>query len=301
MNDSLQITFYVLLAISLVIRLLTWLTRDDTPPVSYLPPPLVTDSQRLAGTDLEEDKSKDDLTDDQIDDFIKILREKLPNKPTAHNLPFVVKHHEGMDKWGNDKLENYYTKRVNEICDFIFLYPAIKTLFVTSIDVPAKYVYYDGVHLLEINLSLLHPNIHCAVISRELTRYYLKLHNIVLPDIQSNNYLFDIATVYLGFGFQILNARNHLILEGPSLRYGLDLLKPIKMTINRDSIMRAIVATAKVRKQQPYFVISQFHSQNRTWAKRRLFELIQEYKAHKGEGLHTNHSNEFPNPEEGDK
>jgi hypothetical protein len=288
---DLQIIIYVILAISLVVWLLIWLTRDEISPLARHQPPVVINSQ----SPLEDGKAKDNLTDVQIANFIKILREKLPSKPTTHNLPFIAKPPEGMDNWENGTLEKFCTKQVNEICDFIFLQPAIKILFVTSIDVPAKYVYYDGVHLLLINVRLLGSNNYCAFISREITGYYLKIHNVVIPDIESNNYLLDIATIYLGFGFQVLKAGQNQISKGTSFRYRLDPVTPIRLTINRDSIMRAIIATAKVRKQQPYIVISQFDPKNRKWAKHLLLELIQEYKSFKGAGPDPNDRNESPN------
>lgn len=227
--------------------------------------------------DFDLDKTKASLTDEKIDFYIQLLKKRLPRKATAYNAPFRFAHKIPFDRLSDEQKETYFRDYTAEVCKFLLLPKSIHILFVNTMKEPGKYVFFDGLHHIQIRPGLATGAVYWAVLAHEITHYYLYTHQISLPDTLSNEYLTEIAAVYLGFGFQMLDGYRAKIVEkdalnqrGESVGY-----------VNRDTILRAIIATAKTRKQQPYHIIEQFDSENKTWARRRLHESIKEYEAFK--------------------
>jgi hypothetical protein len=221
------------------------------------------------------DKQKSNLTDDQIHQFIQILRRSIPRKPTMQNLPFrSFPKRKVMSYFSRSHKEQYFRDYSEAVCLFLMLPKAIHVMFMDNLNVPGIYRLNDGLHSIQIKPGMANNSVYKAILAHEIAHYYLYSHNIVLPDTQNNEYLTEIAAVYLGFGF--------LMLEGYGMFKNNNTYEMVGY-ISQSTIKRAIIATAKSRKQQPYHIFNQFGILDKLWARKQLSDLMAEYNRAKSE------------------
>lgn len=223
------------------------------------------------------DAQKTNLSYEQIDHFISILRKRLPPKPTTNNLPFHFEHPADINRWPDQRLEPYFKNYVAELCKFLRLPKSIHVMFAKTMNEPGKYIQFEGLQHIQIRPGLAEKSVYWAVISHEIAHYYLYSYNLILQGEQLNEMLTEVAAIYLGFGFQLLEGYRTFSWEEGRMKRSESV-----GYINRASIMRGIIATAKARKQHPYHIISKFPTEkDRQWARGQLADLIKAYEAHR--------------------
>lgn len=223
------------------------------------------------------DARKTNLSYEQIEHYISILRKRLPQKPTANNLPFHFEHPADINTWPDHRLEPYFKNYVAEVCKFLRLPKSIHVIFTKTMKEPGKYIQFEGLQHIQIRPGLAEKSVYWAVISHEIAHYYLYTYNVVLQGEHINEMLTEVAAIYFGFGFQLLEGYQTFSWEEGQMRRSESV-----GYINRASIMRGIVATAKARKQHPYHIISKFPTkEDRLWAQGQLADLIKAYEAHR--------------------
>jgi hypothetical protein len=249
--------------------------------ISSITSPWSSSLPALSDMDSELDEQKENLTDQQINYYIQILSSKLPAKTTAKNVPFRYEQRVNVENMSIEEKEIHLRAFADEVCKFLLLPKSIYVMFSKSMNAASKYVNADGLHHIELSADLANDKVRRAVLAHAITQYYLNYHNIYIDDDQHYENLTAVASIYLGFGFLMLEGYRAYEVPDEFLNNALRKLYRSVGHINRDTILRGIIATAKARKQQPFIVIDHFRSDHRGWAKRQLSDLIKEYKQHK--------------------
>lgn len=233
------------------------------------------------------DEQKENLTDQQINYYIQILSSKLPAKTTAKNIPFRYEQRVNIEKLSIEEKEIQLRVFADEVCKFLLLPKSIYVMFLKSMNAVSKYVNADGLQHIELSTDLANDKVNRAVLANAITQHYLNYHNVYINEEQHDKNLTAVASIYLGFGFLMLEGYRAYEVPDEFLNNSLRKLYHSVGHINRDTILRGIIATAKARKQQPFIVIEHFRSDHKGWAERQLRDLIKEYKQHQKKAATT--------------
>ena len=195
------------------------------------------------------------LSDEQIKCCISELEKKaikslkLPNSQIDLRKRLV-------DKKEYTPLE-IMQKFANEICAHLFITARFTIKIVEKLDegVAGKYSQGQGSPVIEIPNPMEYSIEQIfAILSHEITHYFLiKKRKIIFKNNQENEIFTEISSVYLGFGF--------LILEGYLPRIGFTSKFVTEQSVgyfSTDTVKRAILLTAKIRKQNKQEILDYF-------------------------------------------
>jgi len=205
-----------------------------------------------------------------VEKAIALLKNRLPAKPTAVNYQLTTKML-GKDIPVNLSMVNKLQRLADAMCRHLLLPKSIPVrLAMTS--GAGQYSNVNGREEITLNAAVVGDNAEqlAAVLAHEVAHYYLHHHGIRLKDTAQNEFLTEMAAVYLGFGFLLQQGYAYLK-KGDSIhKVGY---------INKVKVFDAIVETTLVRRQSPFHVIDNLSLSDKAKARYRLDGLVREYKA----------------------
>ena len=210
----------------------------------------------------DENRSADYLSDAQIQEYMTIIQQSFPKEPTVINLPYASKNDTGPENWSAEQMETYYGAFVQNMAEHLRISSPVKTMVISTMDKPAQYNFYEGIHLLQIKDTVQNHTQYRAYIAFSMTACYFNYNHINLSGPKTSDPHFpEVAAAYLGLGFYFLKPKPGINNEYSGVYRG---------AINRDSLLRCIIATAIIRQQDPKFIIAQFDPSEQLWAEKQL-------------------------------
>lgn len=225
---------------------------------------------------------KINMTDKRIIEFVDYLKLKIP-KSTRNNYPFkaavsarfIETYLEGHKN--PDYLQNNLQQFADAVCAFMMIDKPIKIVMMNHKfeNAAGRYVELEDLAHIELSNSADYSVRQLfATISHELTHYFLlKKHNIFYVDEQNNELFTEIGAVYLGLGFYLYDG--YQCFDNGQVRTEVGY-------ITRSTIRRAIIHTAKIRKQQPLNIVNCFETPlDKGYARQQLAFQIEDYERFK--------------------
>jgi hypothetical protein len=209
-----------------------------------------------------------------VQQTVALLKQRLPQKATHKNLQLTRKLLAAQTFDGSN-LQAALQAVADRMCAHLMLQRPIKILTLGAVDA-GKYQLIEGLSCILINDDLDHQNYDqkLAILAHEMAHYYLiHAHKIHYPVEQENEWLTEIAAVYLGFGLLLLRGyvgQQHEVagqLKTTSVGY-----------VSTDLVYEAIIETAYVRKQKPQWLVRNLPFVTAIVAIPRLWRLYLDYR-----------------------
>lgn len=214
------------------------------------------------------------IDDREIKEMVDLLHAKLPKKPTEKNYQ-LTKQKLLLDVPMNASLQEKLQVVANNMCQHLRISKPIRIL--TLANIPAgKFEQMDGINTIFINSDLANQSFNqkLAILAHEIAHYYLMTtHRIYFSETNKNEFLTEVCTIYIGFGF--------LLLEGYQIESNNNNNTFAKVGyISEDVVFDTIIKTAFIRKQNPNWIIKNLSFPLSLMARYKLHPLVKDYKKH---------------------
>ena len=214
------------------------------------------------------------LNDNEIGKMVIFLKENLPKKPTEKNYQLSFK------KVTSNVVENASLKEnlqsvADIMCMHLKMVKPIKVMTLGNVDA-GKYESIDGMKCIYVNEGMETQNFDqkIAVLAHEISHYYLDSHRIYFQDTAKNELLTEINAVFIGFGLLLLDG--YELMDNPKVNMASKV-----GYVNSKIIFDVIINTAKIRKQNPEWIIKNIRFPYNLMAWFQLRDLMKAYRAHR--------------------
>ncbi len=214
------------------------------------------------------------LNNSEIGKHVIFLNQNLPNKPTEKNYQLTFQK-VTVNVVENSPLKENLQSVADIMCKHLKMTKPIKVMTLSNIDA-GKYESIDGMKCIYVNEGLETQNFEqkVAVLAHEISHYFLDSHHIYFQDMDKNELLTEINAVYVGFGLLLLDG--YEVMDNPEVNMASKV-----GYVNSKIIFDIIVKTAKIRKQNPEWIIKNIRFPYNLMAWYQLRDLLKAYRAHR--------------------